>query len=82
MSQWVGQERMTIDDVVRRLTAAKERTRMGRTVWDRTTVWDILKNPAVHGDGRVRQNSRWTAGTPSQSSTGEATAAAPGKKLS
>jgi len=47
--QWVGQERMTIGDVVRRLTAAKERTRMGRTVWDRTTVWDILKNPAYMG---------------------------------
>jgi len=22
---------------------------MGRTVWDRTTVWDILKNPAYSG---------------------------------
>jgi site-specific DNA recombinase len=47
--QWVGQERATIGDVVRRLTAARERTRMGRTVWDRTTVWDILKNPAYSG---------------------------------
>jgi Resolvase, N terminal domain/Recombinase len=40
---WVGQERATIGEVVRRLSAAKERTRMGRTVWDRTTVWDMLK---------------------------------------
>src|SRR5262252_664027 len=47
--QWVGQERATIGEVVRRLTAAKERTRMGRTVWDRTTVWDMLKNPAYMG---------------------------------
>jgi site-specific DNA recombinase len=47
--QWVGQERATIGEVVRRLTAAKERTRMGKTVWDRTTVWDMLKNPAYMG---------------------------------
>jgi len=46
---WVGQERATIGEVVRRLTAAQERTRMGRTVWDRTTVWDMLKNPAYMG---------------------------------
>jgi site-specific DNA recombinase len=46
---WVGQERATIGEVVRRLTAAGERTRMGRTVWDRTTVWDMLKNPAYVG---------------------------------
>ena len=47
--QWVSQERATIGEVVRRLTAAQERTRMGRTVWDRTTVWDMLKNPAYMG---------------------------------
>ena len=47
--QWVGQERATIGEVVRRLTAAQERTRMGRTIWDRTTVWDMLKNPAYMG---------------------------------
>jgi site-specific DNA recombinase len=47
--QWVGHERATIGEVVRRLTAARERTRMGRTVWDRTTVWDMLKNPAYMG---------------------------------
>jgi site-specific DNA recombinase len=47
--QWVGHERATIGEVVRRLTAAREHTRMGRTVWDRTTVWDMLKNPAYAG---------------------------------
>jgi len=41
--EWVGQERATIGEVVRRLTAAKEHTRMGRT------VWDMLKNPAYMG---------------------------------
>ena len=47
--QWVGQERATIGDVVRRLTTAKELTRTSRTVWDRTTVWDMLKNQAYVG---------------------------------
>jgi site-specific DNA recombinase len=31
------------------LNAAKECTRTGKTVWDRTTVWGILKNPAYRG---------------------------------
>jgi site-specific DNA recombinase len=47
--QWVGQERATIGEVARRLSAAQEHTRMGKTVWDRTTVWDMLKNPAYMG---------------------------------
>jgi site-specific DNA recombinase len=47
--QWVSQERATIGEVARRLTAAKEHTRAGKTVWDRTTVWDMLKNPAYMG---------------------------------
>jgi site-specific DNA recombinase len=47
--QWVGQERLTIGEVVRRLTAAGEHTRLGRTVWDRATVWGMLKNPAYAG---------------------------------
>jgi site-specific DNA recombinase len=47
--QWVGQDRLTIGEVVRRLTAAGERTRTGRTVWERTAVWGMLKNPAYAG---------------------------------
>jgi site-specific DNA recombinase len=47
--EWVGHERLTIGEVVRRLTAAGEHTRMGSTVWDRTTVWAMLKNPAYVG---------------------------------
>jgi len=35
--------------VVRRLNQAQERTRSGKTVWDRTTVWGMLKNPAYQG---------------------------------
>jgi len=46
---WVGRERVSIGEVVRRLTQAAERTRTGKTVWDRSTVWAMLKNPAYKG---------------------------------
>lgn len=46
---WVGRERVSIGEVVRRLNQAQERTRTGKTVWDRTTVWGMLKNPAYQG---------------------------------
>ncbi|GHO48869.1 recombinase family protein [Ktedonospora formicarum] len=46
---WVGHDRCSIGEVCRRLTAAKEQTRTGKTVWDRATVWDMLKNPAYKG---------------------------------
>lgn len=48
--RWVGQERATIGEVCRRLTQAGERTRTGKTVWDRATVRDMLKNPAYQGE--------------------------------
>ena len=46
---WIGQERLTIGEVCRRLTQAKVPTRMGRTVWDRSVVGAMLRNPAYMG---------------------------------
>jgi site-specific DNA recombinase len=46
---WSGQERLSIGEVCRRLQRAEERTRTGRTQWDRSVVWGILKNPAYKG---------------------------------
>lgn len=46
---WIGQERVTISEVCRRLQKAGERTRTGKTTWDRTTVLDLLRNPAYKG---------------------------------
>jgi site-specific DNA recombinase len=46
---WVGGDRLTIGEVCRRLPQAGERTRTGKTVWDRSVVWGILKNPAYQG---------------------------------
>src|SRR5215475_9146397 len=46
---WIGHDRWTIGEVCRRLTQAGEVTRTGKTVWDRSVVWGILKNPAYQG---------------------------------
>src|SRR5215468_10363482 len=46
---WVGGDRLTIGEVCRRLTQAGEKTRTGKTVWDRSVVWGILKKPAYQG---------------------------------
>ena len=48
--EWIGRDRCTIGEVQRRLTQAKEPTRTGKTVWDRKTIWGILKNPAYKGE--------------------------------
>src|SRR6059036_3601664 len=49
---WVGHHRLTIGEVCRRLTQT------GKTVWDRSVVWGIVKNPAYQGAaafGKTRQ---------------------------
>src|SRR6267378_1247206 len=55
---WVGRDRVTIGEVCRRLTRAGERTRTGRTVWERSVVGGILHHPAYQGTaafGKTRQ---------------------------
>jgi site-specific DNA recombinase len=55
---WVGHERLTLAEACRRLTAAGVPTRTGRATWNRTTVWEMLKNPAYIGRaayGRTRE---------------------------
>lgn len=73
--QWVGEERLSIGEVARRLTAAQERTRTEKTVWDRSTVAAMLHNPAYHGQaafGKTRatpfspQRLREQRGRPAQ----------------
>jgi site-specific DNA recombinase len=46
---WVGRDRLSIGEVQRRLTAAATPTPSGKTGWDRTTIWGLLKNPAYEG---------------------------------
>ncbi len=71
---WVGRDRLTIGEVCRRLTQAGERTRTGRTVWERSVVGGILHNPAYQGtaafgktcQGPLRPRLRPQRGRPSQ----------------
>ncbi len=47
--QWIGMERLSIGEVVRRLGATGTVTASGKPYWDRSTVWGILQNPAYMG---------------------------------
>ena len=47
--RWIGRERCSIREVCRRLQKEGVRTRTGKAVWDSTTVWGMLKNPAYKG---------------------------------
>ena len=51
--EWVGRDRCSIGEVSRRLQAAGEQTRMGKTIWDRGTIHDMLKNPAYKGEAAI-----------------------------
>ena len=39
----------SIADIARALSANGVLTRTGKHVWDRSTVWAMLRNPAYHG---------------------------------
>lgn len=47
--QWIGQHRLSIGEVCRRLNQNQERTSTGKLSWDRKTIWGMLKNPAYKG---------------------------------
>ncbi len=47
--EWVGKDRIPISEACRRLKQQGALTRTGKSWWDRTTVWGMLKNPAYKG---------------------------------
>ena len=47
--KWFGQERCSIGEVCRRLRGDGIATRTGKSAWDCSVVWLILKNPAYKG---------------------------------
>jgi site-specific DNA recombinase len=49
MFEWVGQERLSIGEVCRRLAREGVPSPRNKSYWDRSTVWSILKNPAYRG---------------------------------
>jgi site-specific DNA recombinase len=59
--EWVGRERASIGEVCRRLRQQASPTSRGKPVWDRTTVWAMLRNPAYKGEaafGKTRVEPR------------------------
>jgi site-specific DNA recombinase len=46
---WISCDRLTIGEGCRRRTRAGELTRMGKTIWDRSVVWGMRRNPAYMG---------------------------------
>jgi site-specific DNA recombinase len=60
MFAWIGRDRLGIGQVCRQLRQAGYRTRSGKAVWDRTTVWGMLKNPAYVGSAAY---PHWPAAT-------------------
>jgi site-specific DNA recombinase len=46
---WIGVERLSIGEVVRRLDAEGTETATGKAHWDRSVVWGMLQNPAYMG---------------------------------
>lgn len=46
---WIGRDRLTINEVCRRLTQQKVPTRKGKASWNHSSVWGMLKNPAYTG---------------------------------
>jgi site-specific DNA recombinase len=49
MFDWIGREQATIGEVCRRLQQANIPSPKGKPVWDRSTVWGMLNNPAYKG---------------------------------
>ncbi len=69
---WVGRERLSLGEVCRRLQQQEIRTRTGKQRWDRSTLCDMLKNPAYRGTaiyGRQRVGPRRARLRPSRGQT-------------
>ena len=59
--EWVGRDRLSIGEVSRRLKERGCKTATGKTWWDRSTVWGLLKNTAYKGSaafGKTRTGKR------------------------
>jgi site-specific DNA recombinase len=72
--KWVGGDRLTIGEVCRQLNQRGAQTSKGKTTWDRSVVWGMLKNPAYVGtacfgktcEGPLRPRLRSQRGRPQQ----------------
>ena len=61
--EWIGRDRLTIGKVGRRLKSEGISSPKGKEIWDRATIWGMLKNPAYKGTaafGKTRVGERRT----------------------
>ncbi len=68
------EEGASIGEIARWLTERGVRTRTGKTVWDRSTVWAMLRNPAYRGQaafGKTKTAERHGAPTRTTRARGE-----------
>jgi site-specific DNA recombinase len=59
--RWYTEEALSIGQIYRRLNALGVETRRGKSTWDRSTVWAMLRNPAYQGTacfGKTEQAER------------------------
>jgi site-specific DNA recombinase len=56
--EWVGQERVSLQEVCVRLGDMGVKTRSGGSCWDRSTVWGILQNTAYIGKAAYGKTRR------------------------
>ena len=59
--RWYTEEALSIGQIYRRLNALGVETRRGKSKWDRSTVWAMLRNPAYQGTacfGKTEQVER------------------------
>jgi len=72
--EWAGQERVPLQEIGRRLDKQGILTTTGKNKWSRTSIWQILKNPAYEGSaafgrthaGPKRHTLRPPRGAPEQ----------------
>ncbi len=67
-------EGISIGEIARWLTERGVRTRTGKTVWDRSTIWAMLRNPAYRGQaafGKTKTADRHGVATRTTRARGE-----------
>jgi site-specific DNA recombinase len=52
---WFVDEQWSISRIARELTIHRVATRHGKSVWDRSTIWGMLRNPAYMGRAAYRK---------------------------
>jgi site-specific DNA recombinase len=62
--EWFANERSSLGEICRRLKCDGALTRTGRSAWDRSVVWAMLKNPAYKGTAGFGKTGAGATKTP------------------